>query len=281
MSVLNKLRALGTGAAVAAFVFLLINSASVAVYSRKYLTLCGERVIPSLFVFSVLGSFIAASGFFTKLCRAVPRFGTEIGLTALSLCAGFPLGTIITTELYESGAVSKRQAEYLCTFSSTPSLAFILSYTADTLNSKTLGLQLALLTLAASVLSAVLFRFILLNKSERYIKPRVTENQTKSFVNCLTDCCGSAVIICGCVIFFGVIGSLLPSKIGAFAELSYGISLCTAPSEAAALLGFSGISVICQTAAACKGKLNIFPYVASKVFQCIFMWSIARIFIDG
>lgn len=279
--ILKRLQGAGTLFAVAFFIACLIKSESVAEYSRKYLFMCGERVVPALFVFSVLGNVIASGGVFTRLCRHLPRYGTEAGLIILGLCAGFPLGAIVAAELYENGAVTKRQAEYLCAFANTPSLSFIISYTGNVLGGEGIGTQLALLTLLSAVVTAVLLRPLMLKGEERKIAPRAISVKSKGFAKTLKDGCESMVIICGCVVFFGGISAVLPQRIGALLELSTGISRCKNATEAAALLGFSGVSVIFQIATACKGKLNITPCVAAKVFQCAFMGLCSYFFIDG
>ena len=111
-------------AAAALFVYCLLISEQLAESSRLYLELCGRQVVPSLFVFSVLGGLVSQGSGINLLCKILPRWGTETAVGALGLCGGVPLGPVTALKLYRDGDISKRQAEYLCTFSCTPSLSF-------------------------------------------------------------------------------------------------------------------------------------------------------------
>jgi len=51
----------------------------------------------------------------------------EAALLAMGMLGGFPLGAAVAVELYDNGAVDKRQAEYLCAFTNNPSLSFSVS----------------------------------------------------------------------------------------------------------------------------------------------------------
>ncbi len=261
------------------FAFCLFNSAQIAAQSVYYLKLCAAKVIPALFVYSVLCSVICQSTLFFKLC-AVPWFGTEAAVLALGLLGGFPLGATVSAELYDNGVISKKQAEYLCSFTNNPSLSFIISYTGAVLGSKRIAVSLALLTVASAMLTALIMKYTYLNKNERLIiLPRRAVN-TKSFARIITDSCYTLLTVCGCIVFFGSISVLFPEYLRGFFELSGGISACTEPVSAAVLLGFSGLSVMLQIAAVCDKRLSLKPYAVSKLAQSAIMGIFAYFLFD-
>lgn len=275
MIAVKKLKGAVTFAVAALFIYCLANSKEVAEASGKYLSLCGTAVIPSLFVFSVLGATVSGSEAFVSLCNAIPFWGTEAAVLLLGFCGGVPLGALTALELYRSGSISKRQGEYLCTFSTVPSVSFILSYTSEALGSRKAGFKLLMMTLAAAVLTAAVFKPIMLKKEERKIRPAL-KVKGKSFSEIIASSAVSTVIICGCVVFFGSLSAMLPNDTGGFLELSVGIANSKSISRSACLLGFSGVSIMCQVSAVCKGELNNAYLVAAKLFQGAVMGTIAR-----
>jgi len=265
-------------AAVAAvlFVYCLLNGGTVAENSGKYLRLCAERVVPALFVFSVLANIICKSKAFYTLCRVFPRFGVEAALLAMGMLGGFPLGAAVAVELYDNGAVDKRQAEYLCAFTNNPSLSFTVSYVGGVFNSKAIGIRLALLTALSAVAAAIILKPFLLPKSKGGIRLMPAATDTPTLSAAIKDTCTTMLVICGCIVFFGSICWILPQNLQGFLELSGGISNCRSVVNAAVLLGFSGVSVLCQIAAVCKGKLSAAPYLTAKLIQGVIMGAAAH-----
>lgn len=253
------------------FVYCLLNSGTVAENSGKYLKLCGERVVPALFVFSVLANIICKSKAFYTLCHVLPRFGVEAALLIMGMLGGFPLGAAVAVELYDNGAVSKKQAEYLCAFTNNPSLSFTVSYVGGVFNNKNIGLRLALLTALSAVAAAVILKPFLLPKSKGGIKLIPATGSVPTLSAAIKDTCTTMLVICGCIVFFGSLCWMLPPQLQGVLELSGGISRCRSVGNAAVLLGFSGVSVLCQVSAVCKGKLSTAPYLAAKLVQAAFM----------
>ena len=276
-TIFNSLWAL---TAVFLFIYCLLNSESVAENSRLYLKLCGERVIPSLFVFSALSAIICGSGAFYKLCSLLPFFGTEAALIVMGALGGFPLGATVAHGLYDEGRITKKQAEYLCAFTNNPSLSFTVSYVGGVLGDRRLGAALAALCFLSATLSAVVLRYVFLEKEERSITLYAGLTKGKGVAEAIREGSVTMVVISGCIVFFGGICPLFPKAIRGFLELSGGIANCQTATEAAVLLGFSGLSVTCQVAAACKGRLSVFPFVISKVLQSAVMGVAAYFLFD-
>ena len=280
------------------FVFCLAESTKVAAASAFYLKLCAVRVVPALFVFSVLCGVICSSPVFSRLC-SLPLFGAEAAVLTMGLLGGFPLGASAALTLYENGSVTKRQAEYLavvyrklrrrragqqkeylCAFSNNPSLSFTVSYAGGVLGSRRTGLLLAALTAASAALCALLLRYILLKGDERSFKGVSPQIRPKSFSAVLSSSCVSMLTVCGCIVFFGSISALFPDCIKGFFELSGGISGVKSPVFAAVLLGFSGLSVMLQVYAVCDGRLSVKPFLLSKLLQSALMGAAAYFIFD-
>lgn len=266
--------------AVALFVYSLIKSTLVAESCYTYLKLCGEKIIPSLFVFSVFASIICGSKAFYRICSFFPFFGTETALLILGVLGGFPLGANAALQLYEEGQINKKQAEYLCAFTNNPSLSFTISYTGAVLGNKRAGVILALLTLLSSLVTAAVLKYTFLPKGDRRISPAAGLVKSKSLAVAIKDGSFATIVICGCVVFFGSISVLFPEKLRGVLELSGGIARCKSETEAAFLLGFSGFSVMCQVAAVCGGRLSAFPFILSKLMQSAFMTLCAYFLFD-
>ncbi len=266
--------------AAGAFVYCLLNSGRVAESCGIYLKLCGEKLIPALFVFSVLSSVICGSKAFYRLCAFFPFWGVETALLILGVLGGFPLGASVAEKLYAEGQVNKKQAEYLCAFTNNPSLSFTVSYVGAVLGSKKTGAVLAILTVLSAVVSAVLLRYVFLPKEDRHIAPSLGLVKSKGLAEAVRDGCFNMLIICGCVVFFGSIGVLLPEKLRGILELSGGIANCKTETQAAFLLGFSSFSVMCQVSAVCGGKLSVLPFLLSKLIQSAFMTFFAYFLFD-
>ncbi len=262
------------------FVYCLFNSTAVAESTRSYLALCGERVVPALFVFSVLASLVCKSKYFYALCRLVPGIGTELALLLMGMLGGFPLGAVVASELYENGCINKKQGEYLCAFTNNPSLSFTVSFVGGTLGSAGLGIALAALCFVSSTIVALLFKFFYLGKAERKITLDKAFGAETEIATAIREGAFTMLVICACVVFFGSLGTLLPGPLRGFLELSGGIANCYDPVLAAMLLGFSGVSVMGQVAVVCKGKLAVAPFIAAKLLQSALMGFFAYFLFD-
>ncbi len=267
-------------AAVSAFfVFCLLNSERVVAVSLDYLVLCGKTVFPSLFVFSVLTRIICYDRFFYKICAMLPRIGTEGLLLILGILGGFPLGGSVAKGLYDSGKITKRQAEYLCSFTNNPSVGFTAGFVGACLGSVRRGAILALLVFVSSVICAAITRTTL-PKSERNLTAPTASLGGKGLAAAISDSMQSMLAVCGCVVFFGCAGAFLPQPLGGFAELVGGVAQSSNATLTAVLLGFSGICVYFQVSAVTGGVLSLRLYLLSKLIQSAIMGIFSYIIFD-
>ena len=113
---------------------LLAFAAAVIIYPERYVTRCfqgfamwAECVLPSLFPFMVITLIFVKTGIAEKaslpLKKVTGKFKFPPAAAAcflLAVCSGYPAGSKVVAEFYESGAISKSQTAktaYLCSAS--------------------------------------------------------------------------------------------------------------------------------------------------------------------
>ncbi len=274
------------------------ETASAAV--RQGLTLCARSVIPSLFPFFVVVSFAVGCGFFAVLRRLGLPVGAAVFL--VGIVGGYPVGARTVGELYRGGGLARERAETLLTFCNNAGPSFIFSIAGvGVFGSQKIGLALygihILSALAAGGLLDGLCSVRNVSKTAGSdmktarcdMKPasncmKSAGNGTKLpalFVSCVGSAAAAMVNICAFVIFFLVVMALvrqawpgLPPLALGLLELTGGItSLEASPAGfcmAAALLGWGGVSVHCQTAAVLEDTgLSLRRYLLAKALQAV------------
>ena len=274
------------------------ETASAAV--RQGLTLCARSVIPSLFPFFVVVSFAVGCGFFAVLRRLGLPVGAAVFL--VGIVGGYPVGARTVGELYRGGGLARERAETLLTFCNNAGPSFIFSIAGvGVFGSQKIGLALygihILSALAAGGLLDGLRSVRNVSKTAGSdmktarcdMKPasncmKSAGNGTKLpalFVSCVGSAAAAMVNICAFVIFFLVVMALvrqawpgLPPLALGLLELTGGItSLEASPAGfcmAAALLGWGGVSVHCQTAAVLEDTgLSLRRYLLAKALQAV------------
>lgn len=274
------------------------ETASAAV--RQGLTLCARSVIPSLFPFFVVVSFAVGCGFFAVLRRLGLPVGAAVFL--VGIVGGYPVGARTVGELYRGGGLARERAETLLTFCNNAGPSFIFSIAGvGVFGSQKIGLALygihILSALAAGGLLDGLRSVRNVSKTAGSdmktarcdMKPagncmKSAGNGTKLpalFVSCVGSAAAAMVNICAFVIFFLVVMALvrqawpgLPPLALGLLEVTGGItSLEASPAGfcmAAALLGWGGVSVHCQTAAVLEDTgLSLRRYLLAKALQAV------------
>lgn len=274
------------------------ETASAAV--RQGLMLCARSVIPSLFPFFVVVSFAVGCGFFAVLRRLGLPVGAAVFL--VGVVGGYPVGARTVGELYRGGGLARERAETLLTFCNNAGPSFIFSIAGvGVFGSQKIGLALygihILSALAAGGLLGGLRSVRNVSKTAGSdmktarcdMKPagncmKSAGNGTKLpalFVSCVGSAAAAMVNICAFVIFFLVVMALvrqawpgLPPLALGLLELTGGItSLEASPAGfcmAAALLGWGGVSVHCQTAAVLEDTgLSLRRYLLAKALQAV------------
>lgn len=214
-----------------AFIFLLIFVPGPAISgARRGLTICGESVIPSLFPFLVLSSFIIGSGlagycekFFEPLTRRVFKLPGSAGAALiLGAVGGYPVGAKAVAQLHEKGLLTKSQAERLLCIAINSSPAFIIGAVGTGfLGNPKAGLLLLAAHLGASASIGILMRPLAKAdisehgqsklRSQAHIGNRKCGNFSYAFVSAVTGSAQSIIAISAFVVLFSALNSLLDS----------------------------------------------------------------------
>lgn len=255
------------------------------------LDVCAKALIPSLFPFAVLVGMINGSGMSEKMAemlgRPVGRIlgipDTAVSAVLLGCLGGFPIGAVCVRELYESGSISRSDAERLVGFVNNASPAFCIGTLGMSMFGSTeFGASLYFCQLAAALTVGMLFR--------RGYSPRsgVYRGRISSAADTLTGAISSAGLtmlkICAFAVFFAVLGD----AVCMVAERYFGeavAAVCAAVCEitlagrklsalvgsfpkilCAFTAGWSGISVHMQTASVLSGSgIGMRRYYVSRL----------------
>ncbi len=215
-------------------------------------------VIPAVFPFAVLGSLVGSgvADIPRFLKRAVSFvFGVEReGALALAcgLFTGFPVGAAAAAGLYKRGLIDARDACRIVAFSSTPSLAFIVSGVGGGMFKNTkIGIEIYLFTIISVFLVGFLTR-----KRRCENKPKIkTEADFLSqkplsgiLCDAITKSGGAMVTLVAFIVIFSQSAFFL-SKLLSF--------LCVPESVSEVALGFLEITLGCKTASSKTGDTGV------------------------
>ena len=277
---------LGSGA----LAILLLRQAETAAQAvRDGVQLCLTSVIPALFPFFAVSSLLVALGAAEAAGRALARpfrrlfrcGGAGCAALLLGLVGGYPVGARTAAELVRRGELSPAEGARLLTFCNNAGPAFSIGVAGvSVFGSARTGVWLYLLHCAAALLTGLLFcrrPLPVTAMPKRPVPPRA--GLTGQFLRAVEGAVSAMARVCGFVVFFlvllrlaeGLIGPLPPLAAGVL-ELTNGILRLTPDRRgfvtAAALLGWGGLSVHCQTAAVTAGSgISLRLYVPAKAVQ--------------
>ena len=268
------------------------------------LSICSSIIIPSLFPFLVLSSFIVKSGLSRSIGRFLERptrflFGLP-GCCApgifISFIGGFPSGGIAVGELVENGSITKQQGRRMLSFCVNGGPAFIISAVgAGMMGSVQYGVMLYCAHILSSVILGIIQRIgvpeseTLPPQNNGRITNKSALTPASAFVESVNGACHSLLLMCGFIILFSALLSIcdavgvvkgiesillkmlnfswnpnsitkmLSAFFSSILEVSCGTVEAARTGAAAPLLlgmalGWGGLSVHCQIAAALHGK---------------------------
>ena len=291
-----------------ALALLLLFRESVAAQGvRDGIELCLTSVIPALFPFFAASQLLVSPGAAEVLGRAAgPLFRRLFGVGGagasaflLGLIGGYPVGAKTTESLVRQGLLTPEDGVLLLTFCNNAGPAFILSIVGSgVFHSPRAGVWLYLLHAASATAVGLVFCFIrkCIMKPETSCFVQVSgtscnfpaagrrkpsPSPAAAFIGAVRGGVTAMAGVCGFVIFFLVVLRLAESFLGTlppiaagFVELTNGILRLTADRagfiSAAALLGWGGLSVHCQTAAVLGGSgVSLRWYLPAKAAQAL------------
>lgn len=231
------------------------------------LKICFNVILPSLFPFMVLSSYIVKSealSFIYKIFYPITKFVLRqplctVPVVIMGLVGGFPVGAKMTYLLLEKGQITKNQAQRLCMFCINGGPAFVITAVGvNMLGSSKAGVIIfASLCISSLILGFATSFFDDKNELEFHI-----ENSAQSPLAALsasvTDGVQSILGICAWVVLFSGITECLKSTgisdaaysgLVSVLEVTMGCTLIAGEMGIpvlAAALGFGGFCVHCQ-----------------------------------
>ena len=304
-------------------IVLLGRSQAAAQGVRDGLTICGQVIIPSLFPFMVLSAFLACSRAGTVLerllqpiCRHIFHLPQAAATPLLmGLIGGYPVGPRCIGTLVQDGRLTTEDGARMACFCSNAGPPFLIS----AIGAGMLGDQdLGILLLVCQVVSALLIGICL--GISRPVPPRAipAPHHYPPYSACLVTAVANAssgiLSICAFVVLFTCLNALLeqfgiialithllanvapwlpqqlvPGTLLGVLEVTSGCNVLTQVAHPytmpvlAALVSFSGLSVICQVRAA-AGTSYLRPVgfllsrLAHAVLSAILMMLLLRLF---
>ena len=267
---------------------LLWNAAAAAEAVRRGVTLCLTSVIPALFPFFAVSSLLVSLGagdaarVLERPFRALFRCGGA-GAAAflLGMIGGYPVGASTVAALVRRGDVSLAEGRRLLAFCNNAGPAFIIGVAGLTVfGSARTGAYLYLIHITAAMAAGFLLRGRRAVIGGTY-HPPARPGLISAFLSAVQGAASAMGRVCAFVVFFLVLLSLterligpLPPWAAGFLELTNGI-LRLSPTRtgfitAAALLGWGGLSVHCQTASVLDGtNVPLDRYFLGKALQSL------------
>lgn len=249
---------------------------------KNGLSLLGSNIIPSLFPFMVLSSYISGSPLTDYITRITEKIciklfktnGYALMSVFLGLLGGYPIGPKTVAEFHESGKLSKNEAQRLFWWCVNPSPAFVITAVGTfMLSDYKSGIILYGSTLLSTLTTGIAMRFF--GSSEKLSPMQKSKNQT-GFVEAVASGSEAMLSVCGWVLTFSEISALVDitvtDKSTAFLiksalEVTTG---CLGAAEhnaslpiISATLGFGGLAVIFQIS-----KYLKICHIDMKIFLC-------------
>ena len=256
-----------------------------------------DSVLPTLFPFIFISTFLVLSGTFVFISRFtapllsrlfhISGYGAFAVLTGF-LC-GYPMGSKVAADLYRKKYISRAESQYLLSFCNNTSPMFIMSFVVlQNLKQEKLMLPSMIILFLSPVFCSFLFRKFYQNPPVFHGSSSLSSDRSISFAQSLdhavSDALEAIVKVGGYIILFCVITELLDTFLsGAFLlktiilpglEISNGIAaICRMalvfPLKyigCMALTSFGGWCAAAQTMSMLADTgIPIFPYIIQKL----------------
>ena len=230
------------------------------------LNICFNTIIPSLFPFITLSSYITKSNVFSPIYKVFegssrlffrqPPCSTSVML--LSMIGGYPVGIKMADELYKNQQLTKKQAQHLSLFCMNSGPAFVITVVGiNMLNSTKAGIIMYISLCLSAVIIGLVSSFFC-HKEESFNKNKRNIPLESSLTACVSDSLQSTMNICAWVILFSALTNCI--KIlnlndsayiitSSILEITKGCLLLCGKATLpilTGLIGFGGICVHCQ-----------------------------------
>lgn len=250
---------------------------------KSGIELCACTLIPSMFPFFVVSSFLLKSGAISFLGKIIDKVslklfklsGCAFAVFIISLLSGFPVGAKLTAKLKDSGSLSQSDCARLmtCTVNAGPAFV-VVAVGANMYLSKTVGLIIfASLTFSAVIIMIVSSFFYKHSLPERKFDTCFKISFPQCLVESVSDATDNMINVCGFVLVFSCFMTKLSSlsDVSMLFEVSFGAAEAVksfSPPVTAAVIGWGGLCVHCQIFSCitkCRG--GIFPFFSFRVLH--------------
>lgn len=231
-------------AALAAACGLLIFPSDAADGARNGIGYCLNILVPSLFPFMVLSTFLVKSGLSEQIGRVLGGATRVLfrlpGCTAatilMSMIGGYPVGARGIAALREAGSITDREAERMLCFCINAGPAFVISVVGSSLlRSAALGVILFFSQIGASILLGILSG-LTTRKENRPAPSQKSGSGGAALVLSVSDAAKGMLNMCTFVILFAVLLAVLRASGAAQAVCQLLLRLGFPPSVSAVLL---------------------------------------------
>lgn len=228
---------------------------------KSGLEICAETLIPSLFPFLCLANIIMLKsgekpGFTAKVFARV--FSAEEALAKVflfSLIGGYPVGAMMTAELYKKGAICKTHAQRASLFCFCSGPAFCISAVGESMcSSKMQGVYLFISCALANIIIGIILGFF--DKNKEPAPEQKSEGKKGDFNSAMEKSINSMLSVCAWMIIASAFVYLVKISPLDFSLKKYIIcalevtNACkevkNSPFSLAAVLSFGGICVFMQ-----------------------------------
>ena len=209
----------------------------------------------------------------------------------LGFLCGYPMGAKIAHDLYINDQISKKEGEYLLSFSCNASPAFVVSYlTGSILQNRIHPMQIVLILLTADLFCMLFFRFLIYHGNTltpakvKSIKKETYQQDSTGVILDVSIMNGFETItrLGGYILIFSLVFTCIrhywPFSEQTSILFTSPIELTTGLQQIAhsryswrfrcissiTLTAFGGLCVMFQTKSVLENRLSLFPYVTSK-----------------
>ena len=229
------------------------------------LKVCFYIILPSLFPFMVLSTYIIKSNIFDfayKFLAPVSKFlfrqsACTVPVIIMSMIGGFPVGIKMVGNLLRENSITKNQAQRLCIFCMNGGPAFIITAVGvNMLGSAKAGVIMFASLCFSSLIIGIFTRFLGDKNELKEHAPK--RNTLVSLSSAVSDALQSVLGVCAWVVIFSAITTCLKicianenvyTAISSFLEVTNGCVMLAGKMPIpviTAIIGFGGICVHCQ-----------------------------------
>lgn len=268
--------------------------------AKSALVLCAQTVIPSLFPFFVISSFMVNTGFVScagKIAAPISRrlfkvSGSGAVVFVMGILCGYPTGAKMVSELYENKEISRNEAMRLLPFCNNSGPLFVIGAVgAGMLGSTRLGVTLYAVHVVSAVLTGIFFSFFSKQSDGHQTSTVMAIHLGRAFSDAVCRAVQTMLNVCGFIVFFSVLREFLTPfifkllgsgalglTVSGMAEVTLGaqdicVSGQTLPFTMillSGIIGFGGVCVLLQVCGVVsQAGLGIKTYAVGKIFQML------------